>query len=217
MRKLRFCLILLALAVLAGALFTAFRPPPEPVYDGQRLSQWILDAVQLPRPPDLKEIHHVDARAIPYLLKWIRYETPPWKNNLFGAINPVLRRFTPNWLLTDQKEQLRADAAMLALIALGPDATAAIGPLSATLTNPKTFRSAVRSANVLEALGKAGLPGLLPGLTNQKGVVRTYVASRIGELGPEARSAVPVLHELCKDPDPAVRYAATNALEKIDH
>jgi HEAT repeat protein len=46
--------------------------------------------------------------------------------------------------------------------------------------------------------------------------IRYYVVKSLGEIGPEARSAVPALQQAANAGDPRVREIAVSAIHKID-
>src|SRR5258708_6268188 len=117
MRKRRVYLMLGVVGVvLAGVLVAVLSREREPEYGGKRLSEWVkayargpgVGAIRPGGPAD--PIALAETNTIPFLLKWIRYATPPWKIKLYGAINPVIKRFNADWELTDEKEVL-ADGA----------------------------------------------------------------------------------------------------------
>jgi hypothetical protein len=76
MQKRRVYLILVVV-VLAGVLVAVFRRDREPEYGGKRLSEWVDGyAMQIRNAGSNEAIRHIGTNAVPYLLKWIRYETP---------------------------------------------------------------------------------------------------------------------------------------------
>src|SRR5580765_5003210 len=103
MFKRRFFLLLIAGGVLVVVAAVVFSRPREPEYGGKKLSEWV--ARQAPsywakQPIDIvsnrvvavRAIRMIGTNAIPYLLKWMRYETPTRKTKLYVNINPTLRR-----------------------------------------------------------------------------------------------------------------------------
>jgi HEAT repeat protein len=64
----------------------------------------------------------------------------------------------------------------------------------------------------------SSVPGLVDSLQDELDLVRFHAAVALGDLGREARAAVPALIHLHQwDSDPAVRVEAAIALWKIDH
>src|SRR3954469_4010547 len=99
MKTRRIVLVLLAAGVIGLCAF--LWPEPEPRYQGRKLSQWLLlrdSAPPFTRPNGLNArlasfksfpavsygssaetedaIRHIGTNALPYLVKWIQYETP---------------------------------------------------------------------------------------------------------------------------------------------
>src|SRR5438067_61019 len=112
MRKRRVYLGLLILAV-AGMIVVivagAFRKR-EPEYGGKRLSEWVeilgLEDRDGGYAAAEDAVHHLGSNAVPGLLKWLRYETPLWKVQLY-RLNPMLRRVKPSWIINEESDELR--------------------------------------------------------------------------------------------------------------
>jgi len=62
----------------------------------------------------------------------------------------------------------------------------------------------------------AAIPALTDCLQHPKAEVRDMAAQALGSFREKARAAVPDLQKLLNDPDPHVRWQASNSLEKID-
>ena len=155
--------IMIAVGVLVGALVVVLIPSRkgEPSYGGKRLSEWVdsysysIDRGQYTPKQRDQAILGIGTNALPYLLKWIRYETPPWKTKLFGTLNPALKSVKPSWQLTDENEHSRADGSVLALITLSPETDATIAALSKLLNDPATSPSVrIRAENVLACIDR---------------------------------------------------------------
>ena len=56
---------------------------------------------------------------------------------------------------------------------------------------------------------------LVEALADDDGGVRCAAAEALGNMGPAAREAVPVLEKLLRDKDPGIRQAAAEALKRI--
>src|ERR1043165_5184103 len=93
-RRQRFLrLRLFSVGVLLATVVLTFVALREPAYAGKNLSQWVEayvtsqgNDIPAPRPSPAEAIGHIGVDAIPYLLKWICYETPPWKREFYRAI-----------------------------------------------------------------------------------------------------------------------------------
>src|SRR5207247_11198475 len=95
-------------------------------------------------------IRQIGTNGLPYLLKWIEYDTPPLKRKMYQFLNPFLTKIRSSWQLNDESSQLRAEGAVLALVALCPEAEAAIPQLAGLAKDPATSPAvAARAANAL--------------------------------------------------------------------
>jgi len=227
-RKRLFYLFLAFVAIGVGGVSwrVGLFHPPEPVYGGRRLSEWIESyrvvglgffMVTNSRSVETDEaIRHLGTNAVPYLLDWLRYERPSWKRSLERSVRPTVEQLKPSWELTDHKEA-RAARAMYALIALGPRAEGAIGELVSLLNDPQASTGAARAANILPHLGTAGLPPVLAVLTNQQANadLRNFVAAESQSVQTD-RASIPALQQLLQDPDQGMRGFATNTLRTLD-
>src|SRR5437867_5222939 len=80
----------------------------------------------------------------------------------------------------------------------------------------------VETRKVLKEGGAAAVPVLVELLREGRGSgsaaaeERWTAATLLGQIGPEARAAVPALIEALKDPDPHVRSVAVSALSEVD-
>jgi HEAT repeat protein len=63
--------------------------------------------------------------------------------------------------------------------------------------------------------GDAAIAPLVEALSAKSARVRLGVARALGMMGPAAKKAEPALGKLTKDPDPAVRAAAEEALRQV--
>src|SRR5690349_11253667 len=120
--------VLVSLGVVLVGIFvvlvTVPRPvpeQPEPVYGGKKLSEWVL-MNSITRATGLRR-----AEAVPFLLKWMRFEVPAWKEKLFGKLNPMLARVQPRWVFDYTKRRWLAECSAGALVRFGPDAESAVG------------------------------------------------------------------------------------------
>ena len=158
MRKRRVYLGLLVIGVVGGLVWAILRSR-EPAYGGRVLSQWVagysyaVDRGRFTRGEREQAIRAMGTNSLPYLLRWIRYETPRWKNKLYGTVNPALRRVKASWEFDDRYEQGRADGAVFALITLCGVADGAVGELSKLANDPAASPAGrVRAANVLACI-----------------------------------------------------------------
>jgi hypothetical protein len=144
---------------------------------------------------------------------------------VWGRVGPSLAAAVRRLLglLKDPNRDVRLQAAA-ALGDLGGQAHLVLPALRAALKEAalKDGDAAVRNAAAHAVLQVGPQPaseiaGLIASLKDDLDVVRFNAAIALGDLGPEAREAVPALtHAHLRDPDAAVRVEAAVALWKID-
>src|SRR5437764_1219087 len=60
------------------------------------------------------KVDQFGSNAVPGLLKWLRYETPLWKVQLY-RLNPMLRPVKPSWIINEESDELQIRGAARAL------------------------------------------------------------------------------------------------------
>ena len=164
MHKRRVYLLVIGVAVLAAVFATRNR---EPEYGGKRLSQWVevgyttapqfwippwfLDGARAAPEAVDEAISHMGTNAVPYLLKWIRYEPAPWKRRFYTRVGPLLQRLNSSRSLSD-KQMVRAEHAICALAAVGTNASGGIPTLAAIMNEAKAADAARRATSALDVL-----------------------------------------------------------------
>jgi hypothetical protein len=216
--------IVLTVCVLVGIGVLAFWPgEKEPEYNGKKLSEWLSEGPisgDGPRSAAEKEamdaVRHMGTNALPYLIRWMRYERRPWRNRLYA----LLEKF-PN------KGPLRVAGRPDVLATCAPygfkSLVAAAAPAVPDLVRLMNDREAppVAQANaawVLANLGSNGLPALLAVITNQASTKRAQTISLIcgtPERRLEQGPAVPVLIDCLNDKDLYVAQQAARALGQM--
>jgi len=124
-------IIVLAVCVLVGIGVVAFWPnEKEPEYNGKKLSEWIEfcrggDYSQLQSAQDA--VRKIGTNGLPWLVKWMSYDTPKWKTQLLASTS---YRLVPapikNFLVSPI---LRAQQARQGFFVLGTIASPAIPDL----------------------------------------------------------------------------------------
>jgi chromosome segregation ATPase len=84
------------------------------------------------------------------------------------------------------------------------------------LQDDKRMLASAASAALIKS-GAAAAPGLADLLAHRRPEMRLWAATLLGEMGPDALSAVDALHEALSDADEEVRLAARKALRKIEN
>ena len=185
-----------ALAVAA----VAFWPEPkEPEYNGKKLSEWLHDEpLFVPiqgrqrawmKTQSAEAVRHIGTNALPFLVKWIRYERPAWKDKASVAYKKLPRALVitslDSWL-TCGKAEMRADAAMACFQFLGQDAAPTVPELIGMLKVSKAPATSQRAVFCL------------------------------GCIGPKARAALPYLRERTKGFPSGISLDATMAIHNIE-
>lgn len=165
------------------------------------------------------------APAVPALIralgddKWIRYNSAsvPY---VLGRIGPAAKRAIPALKASLQKGPSNRLSSVLEAIWLIDPSEAEFGiPLiEAALKSTEPYESfgAARLLWKMTGDNSQSLPVLLGLLRANESPWRVHVLRALGEFGPEARSALPVIKMLAKDPSDEIAEAALETLAKID-
>lgn len=190
-RRRRNLFLLTVGIVLTLVAILVFGREREPRYEGKKLSEWVdlYPSLGLSGDAQLAErgVRGIGTNGIPFLLKWLEYESSPTKQKVYVMLNKGMKRIGLPFDASDRREQARAYGAAQALIALGPDAYGTINELVHVMYDPKTSKSASQAVHVLRAL---------------------VFESKDWRL-------VPVLKEMLHDPNPKVREFAAHGLRVI--
>src|SRR5207237_4173448 len=115
MRKRRIYVIMIAVGIFVGALVLVLIPSRErePSYGGKRLSEWVdsygTERRDLPYPSAVPHqdadvaIDHIGSAAVPYLLKWMVYETTAGQKRFYQGVKPMLGKLKHTWHLNETK------------------------------------------------------------------------------------------------------------------
>jgi len=207
-------------AVVVGVVIAACMPSKEPSYHGKRLSEWVRAfgeatgaRIFIPCAECGEAIRHIGTNAVPFLLSWIQYETPPWKINVYNFANPILARLRISARFDDNKLNKRAEGSIDAFVALDDKATDAIGDLGKLVNDPVHERASFRAAAVLATLGTPGCVPLLTAVTNQRVQVsvRCYLIEVLADEVEQRERVITVVRQLALDPNPQIRSTVTNA------
>jgi hypothetical protein len=208
-RGLRILLITAGVVAVAVAALLLWPGEREPVYQGKKLSEWLLlgrrPGIPNPSPESIEAIQHIGTNALPFLVQWLQYR-PAWRDQI---AEELYRRRLPYVANLFAKPALRADLSAWAFSVLGPRASGALPQLAPLLTNANP---AIRflAGSALGGIGTNSLPVLLSAWTNRTlqtdlGALRMAWST----LGTNASPAVPLLIQLLDDKDEGV--AATSA------
>jgi hypothetical protein len=149
--------------------------------------------------------------AIPWLLKWIRYEQPRRNAGLLRWVNRWLPRAGVRQPIRDN-QHLRATGAMRAFVALGSQGKSALPELSRLLNSPGRVPGASKAGPALAGMGADALPAFLSALANPAPDIRANAAFNLQYLGTNALPATPQLLSALTDSDLMVTWAAAQTL-----
>jgi hypothetical protein len=213
--------VILIAAVCLAAVVVAFVVWPgerEPEYQGRKLSEWLEPYNDVgDDEARVAAIKHIGTNALPFLLSWMQYEPPPWRESIYRHLYklPKIARKDLTYRVLLGKGELRLRAVVRGFEALGPEAAPAVPELARILSRTKSTGTGYRATFALASIGEEGLPALTNALADPHCANRYYAAEAIGSIGDKARAAVPALLLVLNDPDPVVRDAATLALRQV--
>ena len=118
--------------------------------------------------------------------------------------------------LGDSDERFRRESAVT-LGSIGRPAKRAVPLLVARLRDVQKIGPDEYILHALPAIGPQATPGLIDGLRDSDATIRKWSAFVLGNIGPDARDAIPTLIVLLgQDPNETVRAMAARALGLID-
>jgi hypothetical protein len=196
----------------------------EPVYQGKRLSDWLLLYQHEPfhgPPQDSKNataVRAIGTNALPFLIEWIQYVEPPWRTH----IKNVMVRSTwgnSRLIFLLARPGLRAAAAAHGFQLLGTNASSAVPELTRVMNcwRPESSELAMAS---LAYLGKDALVPLLAVATNRNvhPYFRWHAVMLIGGmsyLSTNANSAIPPLIDCLQGPDAQLAAGAAETIGSL--
>lgn len=168
----------------------------EPEYNGKKLSEW-LNLYEEARFKEDKQnqqaaaaaIQHIGTNALPWLVKWIKYGRPAWKDRIAGLIVKIPSRTIARWYM--EGERLGFDAVM-AFEVLGPKAAPAVPELERIIQNSRGGFSQGWAMEALGSIGKDAFPMLIAALGNPKTQCRAADAiNHMAKNGVDISAAIP--------------------------
>ena len=169
-----------------------------------------------------------DKSAVPKLIVLLKDELPLTRLDASMVLNqmgPEAREAVPALVeaIRDQANAIRLYAspvntrqhAAAALGSIGPEAKSAAPILIQALRDEDRILREIAARSLGRMHCAEAVPALVEAVRADQGL-GYWGAISLGEIGPEARSAVPILRELLRAPNPPTRTEAANALRKID-
>ena len=199
----------------------------QPRYQGRPLSYWTGLYMTGPplevfgsNPTADYALSQMGTNALPHLLAWFNYNPTPRIRSLEPLYRLLPRgvRHTPLVvnLFHKNANRDRAECAFLGLIALAPQAGPAIPDLVRFMNTSNSSFFPGRAAFLLElTANKAAIPELAAAVTNRTHPNRAAIISALDKFGTNAYLAIPLLTNLLRDPDPAIRATAQEKLQNI--
>ena len=198
-----FCMKTNSVAVISGlmaalvivAACSSLRPK-EPSYEGKMLSVWMTE-------------HN----------SWTNQDEPPARytaeeatwTNVVRAVGTNGLPFYSHWM-GDAADPFRQYRSQQAIEILGPAAEPIIPILAGLLKDNKTASGA---ASCLLAIGPASIPSLIEAVETLTNRGQSYSITMLGEFGPAAKTAVPVLARIIQSDSP-LTWPAMQALVEIE-
>lgn len=217
-RRTKIVLVLGAIVVLALG-WVLFKPGNEPRYHGKPLSYWVenlFPAFDI-QSEEHEAIRQVGSNAIPYLLTYLKYESPPkWKNQLQNIWNYSILKIAPSWYWED-KALKRFHNAWIAFFILGPMAESAIPELVRMAQGPiaqTNFATPFAAVDSLSELGSKAVPALVSLATNPACPAHLRAIEAIPRLDRDALKALPALLYCVEHGDTTMARSAVYALAR---
>lgn len=248
----------LIFALATAGLLVIFSRDNEPRYEGRSLSEWLalqpmpadLEAVTAPSKAErIAAVRARDARiiafraekdfavraigtnALPWLLQWMRYELPPWRQQLLKlATRPVEGKTLDEGkivygqsLILGKAARL-AELADLAFIILNTNAAPAIPELETMMKDNQKPDKGLRAIYALAAIGVPAVQVLTNALADTNQTHRCEIMQAfyvVRDMIPPSRdtylaACVPALTRALDEPDAEVRRQAEVALYNLD-
>jgi HEAT repeat protein len=148
-------------------------------------------------------IYHIGPAALPFLVKWLQYAPPPWRNTLATSLYRSRFPFAHklSGLFVDERAWQLSVGAHYAFDVLGAKAMPAFSDLCRLMNDTGKPTVANMAASSLGNLGTNALPPLLAVLTN------TNHPARVGAI-----SAIRAMSDLDNAATIAVIHAVTNCI-----
>ena len=209
-----FLVILFILTLTTGVALWIRSQPPEPSFQGKRLTEWLVDLDYSHRPPDVtasNAVAQMGTNILPFLKPMLRAHDSKLKVTMMDLLakqSLVKIHFT--------RADQRRESASCACRVLGPAALCYLPELTDMLDSRS--RSTPWSG-LVAIMGVAGrtncAPELTKALTSPMAQTRWYAAMILGDEKAQYKPAVTNLLRNLKDADPKVRRESAQALGKI--
>lgn len=213
---------LACLAVVAAAIAVAAHDK-EPHYHGMSLSEWFQASFSHSATPDDMNPEHavreIGTNAIPWFLKWIRYEPTAWQKTARSRLPKSFLNTDFGSFISGESAEQKVLYGTLGFCFLGTNAAPAVSALSSIMRDTAHPQAARFSIAALACIGAPAFPDLYSAFAdtncpNRNEITVYVVGFALDYLGPHA--ALTVIQTALQDPDPAVRNAVMIVLESSD-
>ena len=230
-KRLRILLILLAICAF-GAVGYYLLHSSEPSFEGRRLSQWVLVMHSQVPGPEKDEaraiVRQLVTNSIPLLLRWLKEpDRPSLDERIYDSKSKLF-----GWLAAHHLFKLRSmgmisdgpnhrTIAAWALAELDQASKKAVIPVLISMLGDKKRKQgeisemAGRAFIVLPMLEPESVGPLIDALSSQDVQVSALAAGALGNIGPPAKAAVPILEQRLQDSDPNIRVSTAEIIGKL--
>ncbi len=218
------------LAAAASAVTLAFGVclltwcPREPTYQGRDLSDWVIqfgpgEGFMAQRKEAEVALGRIGTNALPYLLRWLRYEPPQWRTTVKRYVpTPVAQFLLEHFYYRPGRRSNGANFCFALLPLFRTNAWVIIPELEVMAKDRGHPNTACNALEVLFSMGEQSLPVFQAVLVDQTQSNRVRVAEMVRFLGHEPRrskSCAFILGKVRNDPDPNVSAVAAQWLENM--
>jgi HEAT repeats len=215
----------LLVCLVAVVLAIVWPREQEPVYRGKKLSEWLVTegwaegyrSLNEKKEPDAdvgEAVRQMGTNALPFLKRWIWYETPVWRKRLADTAYRV-NQGLGSWC-DGSKLYFRAVGAAEAFAVLGPLGKPVIPELAGVLRSTNS-EAVERAVCVLNNIGLEAVPTLLAAVTNRamRGPWTGHLRVAMSRLGTNASLVAPTVVGLLEDEDEMTATMAVYWLENM--
>src|SRR5882724_2823691 len=187
------------------------------------LNQYQIGLTFPDRPARLAEaegaVRHIGKESLPWLVRWLRYEPPAWREKLNNGVGGWRMPFKESIMRLVRVDDYRVWQGLAGFEILGPEAAPAVPDLARLLrvSSSRWWSRADAAFLALMDVGRDGLPPLITALADpsSRNRVETIVYFRSFNLGTNGWFAVPVLMKCITDTNSQVGEAATWTLTEL--
>jgi hypothetical protein len=235
-KRFRIGLTLACLFAFGAAGYYYNRYSKEPSFEGKSLSEWVLTMHAKQAGPEQEEartvVRQLGSKSIPLLLHWLREgDSPSLDERIYDLKSSVFGWLAAHHIIKPRSVTIigfhlnHRTVAGLALAELEPTDKKAVIPVLIQMLGDKKHKSDEMSGGISVLAGNAftALPLLAPesiaplidALSSQDFQVWVLAKGALGNIGPEAKAAIPALEKRLRDKDPKIRVGAAETIGEL--